>query len=210
MAFELILTTTSVSADGNTITVQDNTDWSTDVRADYGLFLKAVRTTQSGSTVLDINQKIPESNDSWEIDSSIDGNYEFILYAFKRAENNVPVGFVLYTSNLNSLVQYDGVTWVEVDLLNVIDKAFKNKSLKIPVLFKAKAHKTSLVLQYVQVTKTLSNSNRDKNRLFYERTELDHFNALLIATEYSYGLSLFTEFYDIVALLDELRISNEN
>jgi hypothetical protein len=209
MALEFKIAPSFVTEQGDSITVSDTTDWCDYTRADFALFLTAEKESSSGVSVIELPEQIaPSTIESWIIPSATDGKYTFKLYVFDTASAIPAVGKVIYDKILAIFTKWDGAVWNEILFSEAVESPHSLEELVIPVLFNSRTYKTSLLLEYVTSITTDDHSHKDKNRLFYERSELDHFNALLIATEYSFGLSLFTTFYDTLKLMKSIIISN--
>ena len=210
---ELKLAPSYVNEAGEIITIADKTDWCDYVRADYALFFTASEQSFAGPpTILEIAEQVmPTTVSSWDVKTLTDGKYDFNLYVFNtQVVGELVEGKVIFNSTTKAFSQWDGESWVIIETSVALQFASFTKTLTIPILFRSREYKTDLILQYVESSTSTDHSHKDKNRSFYERSELDHFNALLIAAEYSFELSLFTNFYETLKLLDELIASNTN
>jgi hypothetical protein len=209
MALELKLVPTQVNEAGNIITISDATDYTGYSREDFALFLTAKKESLSESIDIIIPEQVtPNTTSSWEVKSSTDANYTIKLYVFNIANENPIVDDVVFDVTSSTFSKWTGSLWLSINFEQALEYAKLVETLMIPVLFKARTHKTNLILKYVENAISIDPTHRDKNRSFYERSELDHFNALLISAEYSYGLNLLTSFYDTLNLLEELIKSN--
>jgi hypothetical protein len=217
MALELNLAASYVNEDGSIITVSDTTNWGIGVRNNYALFLVPSIDTGRGDVNLQVIKEpaelSPADVTSWKVPSDVDGKYTFELFAFELFVSETPEigneGKIYYNKTEDSFHKWDGVDFTVISFAQAQESILSVPAiLVIPVLFKARTFKTKLVLKYVKDIKEMDLSHRDKNRLYYERSELDHFNALLLAAEYSFSISIFTNFYEIIDLLKELIIAN--
>jgi hypothetical protein len=208
---ELKLAPSYVNEAGEIITIADETDWCDYGRENYALFFTASEQSVAGpSNSLEIaEQLLLTTVSSWDVETLTDGKYNFNLYVFNTQVVGEPVeDEVIFNSTTKVFSQWDGNSWVIIETSVALQFAAFTKTLTIPILFRSREYKTDLILKYVENSTSTDHSHKDKNRSFYERSELDHFNALLIAAGYSFELSLFANFYDLLKLLNELIASN--
>lgn len=208
MAFELILQTKSIAADGKSMIVEDGSDWTQDGygRAEYGLFIKSeFRVSDTPAIIPQIED--PATATEFTISTTSNGRYTMIMYAFNIKGGAAPVteGVVHYDIVSGKLQKYTAGQWVDTTLENSEEfAAHTSAPLDVPVLTHAYAFFNDENLKYIKAVKKEIDAGAKQNKLFYKRTNVDYLISLIRAAEYKWGLGAYSEYYEIVLSLDNI------
>lgn len=214
MAFELKLVAGSITNEGETLIINDNSVWADSAeiaRDQYGvLILAEYRIAVTAGTPVVSSDPLPLTDITWLLNTIGDGRYTVNSYAFLR----VGVGAVPVTGDVriqldNTLVKYNGATWNVVLLEDEFTEAVYTGALDVPYLADAYIYRNQLNLEYIAEVKGDLAGGADRNKLYYKRTDLDYFSALITGAGYNFALFLFSNYYEIVVNLNDIRLNQQ-
>lgn len=214
--FELILHTGSTSNQGAILEILDASNWITSTlgsRDKYGLYVKGIYHMSSTPEDVIMPTDTPQTDGSWLVNMvQGDGRYKFSMYAFPTIASyagSMSTGDLGYDAVPLGLKKYNGSTWDAVLEEDNLGDAKYSTILDIPYVANAFIYKNVLNLEYIVQVKGDITQGVDQNTLYYKRTDLDYFNALLDGAGYNFSMSLWSNFYDIIANLDDIRINRQ-
>jgi hypothetical protein len=209
MAFELLLETGSISNEGANLEVNDASIWADSdegARGSYGVFVLAQYRISSTPVAVAVTPVTPLTDVTWGIVTGSDGRYTFNSYAFLTvAATTAPVSGDVAVDTDDLLKMYNGATWDVVDLADHLDDAVYVGVLEVPYLAYAYTYKNQLNLEYIAQVKGDIVNGAEQNKLYYKRTDLDYFAALIDGAGYNWALGLYSNYYAIVNNLDDIR-----
>jgi hypothetical protein len=222
MAFELILATGTISNEGGVLAVTDKSDWAQSIfgaRTSYGIYLKARYYITSTPNNVGYDVNIPQTNVTWNVYMSRgDGRYSFTALVFPTiesyagAEVNGDLGYYADPQGgaQNQLRQYDGANWdTQVSELDHEGSAVYTDILEVPYLALSYTQKNIMNLAYIKQVKNDIDRGVDQNKMYYKRTDLDYFNALLDGAGYNFALALYSNYYAIVENLNDITANQQ-
>jgi len=216
MAFELLIETGSISNEGAILQINDVSDWSASdqgARASYATIMTAEFRTEATPTEATLSAYDPETAIEWSLNTPQNGRYSLTLHAFYIKDEVVPAeGDVHYDPVANALVQWISAAWVaitEADAISQGKAIYTSQILEIPYLSYAYSYKNVLNLEYIAQVKGDIAKGAEQNKLYYKRTDLDYFNALLDGAGYNWALGNFSNYYEIVANLDAITTNKQ-
>jgi hypothetical protein len=215
MAFELLLETGSISNDGAILAINDASVWADSTegaRTSYGVFLEGVYKLSATPAPVVTAPEEPLTDVTWNATMIGDGRYTFTAYAFLTqvvADFNVPTEGDLSVSASGGLQQWVSAAWVAVNLVDHLNDAVYVGVLEVPYLAYAYAYKNVLNLDYIKQVKGDIAGGAEQNKLYYKRTDLDYFNALIDGAGYNFALGLYTNYYEIVINLNDIRLNQQ-
>ena len=209
--FEFLLQTDFITNDSGNLVIKDITDWTlgVDLRDKFGLFIKGEFRLDATPSVVVFAIYDPLVDDSWTATTPQDGRYSFTGYAFYERDYVVPADDDVQIHTDGLLYQWDlGMT--QWDLISLDDavaagKAFYTSTiLEVPFLSYSYTHKNVLNLTYIKQVKNDIQHGAEQNKLYYKRTDLDYFSALITGTEYNWSIALYSNFYEGVKNLTDI------
>jgi len=214
MAFELKLATGSISNEGAILAINDASVWADSTegaRTSYGVFLEGDYRLSATPLPVATAPEEPLTDITWDATMGVDGRYTFVAYAFLTvaayAGGMISGDVAVDTDNL--LKMYNGATWDAVDLDDHIVDAKYMGTVEVPFLNAAYAYKNVLNLEYIKQVKGDIAGGAEQNKLYYKRTDLDYFNALIDGAAYNFALGLYTNYYEIVNNLNDIRLNQQ-
>jgi hypothetical protein len=207
--FELILLAGSITNSNGNLIITDNSDWADaapNVRGDYAVFIVGEFRLSSEASSVPVVEGDPNADTQWVALTPADGRYSFTGYVFENEGVSVPSeGDVTYAAAGN-LQQWTAGEWVEVELADVLAKAvYTSDVLEVPFLAYAYTEKNKLNLAYIKQVKHDIMHGIQQNKLYYARTDLDYYAAVIHGTEYNWALGLYSNFYEGVVDLTQIR-----
>lgn len=209
MAFNLSIQAAAVLEQGGKLQIDDVSVWEDatyPTRSSYGLLILSEYRIEETPTVVDMEAYDPLVDSMWLANTPENGRYSFALYAFVKIGVEAPAtGDVQMDPADGLLYQWDGAAFARVDLANVLAKAaYTSTVLEVPFLAYAYHFKNLINLQYVKNVKRDTDRGMEQNKLYYSRTALDYFTALILASEYNWSIELYNNFYQIVIELNAI------
>jgi hypothetical protein len=213
MAFELLLETGSISNDGANLAINDVSVWADSdeaARNQYGVFVIGNYRVSSTKVAITVSPEEPLTDIVWDAVTAADGRYTFDSYAF-LIEANVPAPNEgdLSVSATGDLQQWQTGAWVTVQIADHIASAVYTGVLEVPYLAYAYTYKNQLNLEYIAQVKGDIAGGAEQNKLYYKRTDLDYFSALIDGAGYNWALAAFSNYYEIVKNLDDIRLNQQ-
>ena len=214
MAFKLKLVAGSITNGGETLVINDDSVWADSAegsRDQYGVLILAEYkiAVTAGAPVVS-SDPLPLTHITWVLNTIGDGRYTVNSYAFLLVGvGAAPVIGDVRVQLDNTLVKYNGATWVVVLLENEFTEAAYTGVLDIPYLANAYIHRNQLNLEYIAEVKGDLAGGADRNKLYYKRTDLDYFSALINGAGYNFALFLFSNYYEIVSNLNDIRTNQQ-
>lgn len=212
--FELLLETDNVLTNG-ALTINEASDWTASdkgARNQYGVFLKGdFRISADASNIpLTPDPLTPLTDITWEATMGVDGRYTFTAYAY-LTEANVPAPNEgdLSVSAAGALQQRQSAAWVVVPFEEHLADAVYTGVLEIAYLPESYIYKNQLNLEYIQQVKGDIAKGAEQNKLYYKRTDLDYFSSLIDAAGYNHALALWSNYYEIIANLTDIRLNQQ-
>jgi len=213
MAFELLLATGSISNEGANLAIDDVSVWADSAegaRSSYGVFVTGSYRLSATSSPIAVTPEEPTTDVSWSAVTNADGRYTFLGYAFLTvAVTTSPVNGDIAVDTDDLLKMYNGATWDIVDLADHIGDAVYSVTFEVPYLAYAYTYKNQLNLEYIAQVKYDILNGADQNKLYYKRTDLDYFAALIDGAGYNWALGLYSNYYGIVENLDDIRVNKQ-
>ena len=155
---------------------------------------------------------------TWIVPISKDGRITVNIWSFDRVEYSgtpeestmVPgslTGDLKFAIHDETFREWTGVEWVRVEGLSVL--AYENytldkSSLEVPVLIEAYKYRNLINLDYIKKVKQEISHGAQQDQLFYLRTEVDYFAALLRSAEYNWALGLYENFSEITENMNSI------
>lgn len=211
--FTPLLQVASLSPDGSVLTLTDISNYADAAypRDSYGLFIEAILQGTSENTNVELLPFDPISESSFSAVIKSNGRYVFTMYLFLLKSIATPVeGIVCYDAVSGKLVKYTNAAWVEITFETAkVDALYSKIALITPVLGIAYAHKNLINLEYIKAVKKEISKGAEQNKLFYKRTDLDYFSALIDSAEYNWSLGNYYNFQEIVEELDKIIATRE-
>jgi len=143
----------------------------------------------------------------WLADSPANGRYSFTAYAFIQKDEEVPSTDDVHIDPADGLLyQWSGAAWVLIafNATSQAKAAYTSTVLEVPMLAYAYAYKNILNLAYVEQVKWDTEHGAEQNKLYYKRTTLDYFTAMILAAEYNWSISLWYQFYQCTIILNTM------
>ena len=208
MAFNLSIQVAATLQAGSKLQIDEVSNWvdAPYLRDSYGLFLIGEYRLQEDPEAVEIDTYDPLVDSTWLTSSPQNGRYSFAVYAFLKIGVQLPeVDDVQVNTTDGLLYKYDGADWVLVALADVLaDAEYTSGILDIPFLGYAYHYKNIINLAYIKTVKRDTDRGAEQNKLYYSRTALDYFTALILAAEYNWSIDLFNNFYQIVIELNAI------
>jgi hypothetical protein len=210
MAFDLLLELRSISSTAESAKITDITTWSEvpGGRADFGIFLRGLFYLSSDSDPVTIVAYNPLNITHWTAVTPENGRYQFTSYAFLIvASTEALVEGDVRVDTEGDLVQWLSSAWVPITLDAAVTagKAYETSTpLEIPFLSYAYIYRNKLNLEYVAKVKNDIERGAEQNELYYKRTTLDYFYALILAAEYNWAMALYENYYQATENLNNI------
>lgn len=210
MAFKLTISTNSTSSDGNNIILSDSSIWAEAdfPRINFGVFV--LGKYQINETPVEV---IPETyaaltSVEWTAPTIKDGRYLFTAYAFLvEGFGTLSEGDVRINATDGLLYKNVQFVWEPITLEEAILEEkyhYVSDVLDVPFLAHAYSFRNYLNLEYIKQVKSDVSKGAQQNKLYYQRTTLDYFYALILGAEYNWALGLYSNYYEIVNNLTDI------
>lgn len=210
MAFNLTITASSILQEGQKLQITENSVWTDSAlgaRNKYGVLIKGEYRLSDTPTVVEFDVYDPTINTIFLALSPANGRYSFTAYAFIQKGAAVPaVGDVQLDSADNLLYSWDGTVWTEVpfDSTSQALAAYSSTVLEVPLLSYAYAYRNILNLDYIEQVKYDTEHGAEQNKLYYKRTLLDYFYAMILSAEYNWTIDSYFNFYQLTINLNNM------
>lgn len=212
--FEIVLKAGNLINTGANLEILEVSDWSqSDLgdRGSYGVILLGEFFSSTEGMPIWVSPTDSLTTTTWILDVENDGRYKATAYVFKTVAASVNPQNGDYALDVNNILkQYDGAAWVVVvDLEAAYLEALYTGNINIPILERAHGYKNLLNLQYIAQVKSDIAKGATQNKMYYKRSDLDYYNALLSGAMYNFAIEAFSNFYEIVVNLNDIRINRQ-
>ncbi|HEC42706.1 hypothetical protein LCGC14_2185230 [marine sediment metagenome] len=218
MAFNLSITAASILQEGKKLQIDDASVWADSdlaARNKYGVMLEGeyrMSDVPGEEEVVTFDSYDPITGIQWFADSPENGRYLFTAYAWIQKDEVVPSTDDVHIDPADGLLyQWSGSAWVLI-AFNDTSKAkaaYTSTVLDVPLLSYAYAYKNILNLAYIEQVKWDVEHGAEQNKLYYKRTVLDYFSALILSAEYNWTIDLFYHYYQIVTTINKMINSGQ-
>lgn len=214
--WEFLLQADYITNDSGNLVISDISDWSlaADTRDKFGLFVLGEYRLSATPSDVTFAVYAPLIDDSWTATTPANGRYSITGYAFYERDYVVPADEDVQIHTDGLLYQWDlGLTtWNLISLEDAVaaGKAFYTSTvLEVPFLSYAYTYKNKINLDYIKQVKNDIQGGADQNKLYYKRTDLDYFSAMITGTEYNWSIALYSNYYEGVINLNDIINSGQ-